>query len=337
MKTQFLKLAKALRLVLAASTMVGLVAACGGRGITDDEQAAVKEKNNKLEGDYKQVVGTYVGEVKTSSAGSALKSEVSLYINFVQDGVDQNGQPKLRPVLKGRFRLLEVVGELDYQYMDVDYKSDSGETVMILAKGSATRCVVGPQDPEFSMRGSLLGDHLTVKITRGGGVWGYLEAARVNQEATVDPEQARKQLAAAYEKLAGTYNGDGSGRVQVAPGRSDRQDFIAQFLVRKVESATVGVDGTSLYCPSLSVVMKTRKIFDGMTEITLKTVYNSATGVLSMRELADSGRTAPGVGLWSITGLLNDQGMDVMMTDRIGLVGRFKGSTKNPEPVWPKE
>lgn len=331
-----------------AMTLAGLVlaltACSGGVGSGEDVRAQQQKDAKALEDLYSSVQGKWEGVVSNPSIGlQPFKAELKLYVNYVQDGTNPDGSPKLRPALRGRFQPVDFIAETDTTTLVGDYDRNgriilTGQTAVSTgvsggsSSGSASSGAAsgGSVDVQvFSIRGSSSGGRLNLELTRQGGVWGYFEATRVSSDASAplagDAAEYRDRFLRIYGPIEGTY----LGTMKSVNGN----DYQVQISIVIVEQPTGG--GGSR--PSITAIYKRLPSGGGELEWPMQISYNMQTGEIIMRESAGAtpgsgGSTVPGGMILSVSGYLKTvagkKTLDVIVRNKSRVLGNLEAVRK---------
>lgn len=283
--------------LLAIVIMLG---GCGS-GVFPDKNDRNKEieTRQKLVALYESLKGRYSGEVQTTDRKYPQKAEIALFPSEVKDGTDTDGNPKMRPVLKGRFRLLEYVGSFDDVVMDVTYYKETGEIVMSSSSGSAlpgTKALEDgtPEKNSLSVKGTISGDVMNVRVTSDWGDMGILQATRTSKIVEFDDDaelDRRARLIEIISQLVGTYRG------RLVPDHGD----VREFELRLYRLETTGGYST------LQARLIDINLTPGLLDYVLAINYFPRPKILTMRNISSPGGTVPGAGTMSFTGEFSNQ------------------------------
>jgi hypothetical protein len=306
------------KLAIVMTAMVWLAGCAGGGGMVDDQKAQQRRDSEKLQAQYDSVRGTYEGTISNPATGlRPTPARLSLYIQYVQDGVNTDGTPKVRPTLRGRFRLIDAVSETDMLTLIGDFDGVSGEMTLTTASGTQAAGAAASGDANMlELRGGAAAGATTLTVTRRGGVWGTFNGTRTSTEASApaagEEAEQRERILAVYNKIAGTYTG-----VVNARGGERYEVEITLIIVER--------SGTTL--PGLAGQYRRTDFMTGIGEKILSVEYNSLTGEIFMRDAGGSKPGAPeGGNLFSISGTVINKVMKVELSDRRGKIGAFVAS-----------
>lgn len=302
----------------AAVMGVALVGCADGVDFTDSR--AVQARDAKaLEDLYTGVQGTWEGTVSNPATGlKPFHGELKLYVIYVQDGVNADGSPKLRPTLRGRFRPRDFDTETDAMELGGDFDR-TGRLLLV-----AQRSLVGGAAAEVRtlvVRGSIESGVATLELTRQGGVWGVLQARRTSSDASAPAtgleRELRERALRRYRAIEGSY----VGVVKTVDGN----DYRVEIVVTVVERPGV-------IAPAVRAQYKRLDAPPGTLEWSMSVFYDSQTREIFMREDQSTGSTVPGGMLLSITGVVTDVALDrvidATITGRSGVIGTVSAVRK---------
>lgn len=314
MKTSSFKfLTGAVALVIAGFTLVG----CADGADFTDTRAVQARDAKALEDLYSGVQGTWEGTVSNAATGlKPFQGELKLYVIYVQDGVNADGSPKLRPTLRGRFQPRDFDTETDAMELGGDF--DRTGRLLLVAQKSL---IAGGDVRTLVVRGSIQSGVATLELTRQGGVWGVLEARRTSSDASAPAtgleRELRERALRRYREIEGSY----TGIVKTADGN----DYRVEIVITVVERP-----GT--VAPAVRAQYKRLDAPPGTLEWSMSVFYDSQTREVVMREDQTVGSTVPGGMLLSITGYVNDVAtdrvLDATITGRSGVIGTIRALRK---------
>lgn len=323
MKTSALKiLTGVLGLVMSSSVLVG----CADGADFTDARAIQARDAKALEDLYSGVQGTWEGTVSNPATGlKAFHGELKLYVIYVQDGVNADGSPKLRPTLRGRFRPRDFDTETDMMELGGDFDR-TGRLLLValkplMAAGSKDEPVVDGGVRTLVVRGTIQSGVATLELTRQGGVWGVFEARRTSSDASAPAtgleREIRERALRRYLEIEGTY----SGIVKTTDGNDYR-----------IEIVVTVVERPGLVAPAVRAQYKRLDAPPGTLEWSMVVSYDSQTREVMMREDQSVGSTVPGGMLLSITGyvsdVVSDRVIDATITGRSGVIGTVRAVRK---------
>jgi hypothetical protein len=307
-----------LGLVFGALVLPLALTACGSGSTTsgDDVRAQQARDFERLSLDYERVSGDYEGDLAFSESGQPPQAaRLSVYKVFINDGVNPDGTTRVRPTLRARFYLTNIITtETDDLILSGDYNPVSG--LLVLTSNSASGAASGPF---LSLEGQAGRDAVDVKIARRGGQWGRFQGRLANRESTstaggsVAEERARRLRI--FEQVQGLYVGELRSSGQAGLFRCvDLNLYVAE---------QVSAQG------SVPILMAqfyfTRGARDRIGGRSMSVDWNSQTGEIAMREIAEPGRSSPpGSQVLSIQGRLQAgaSGLDVRLVSSRGELGR---------------
>jgi hypothetical protein len=309
------KLSMTLVTVLFAA--LGLAGCADGSDTGGDARAIQARDAKALEDQYLSVQGKWEGTVSNPASGlQAFAGELTLYVFYVQDGVNPDLSTKLRPTLRGRFQPRDFVAETDGMQLEGDFDR-SGRLVM-----AATKSLVGGDTKPLAIRGVMSRGDAALEISRQGGVWGVFKAVRTSSDASApvagERAELRGRVLKVYRQVEGRYFG-------VLKARNGN-DY-------NIEIALVVFERPGMAQPVLLAQYKRLDAPAGTLEWSLDVEYNSQNGEIFMRENAASGGSSvPGGRLLSVTGVFkNVQGvksLDVVVSDRSSELGTVEAIRK---------
>ncbi len=282
----------------------GSIGCSGGGQSASDALRTQQAKDSKvLEDLYAGVQGHWEGVVSNPGIGlQPFRAEFNLYTYYVSDGTNPDGSPRVRPALRGRFRPMDFVSETDLITLTGDFDRN-GRLIMtgqISSMGSTGGSSGGTSmDVKIlSLRGSVIGGQMNIEVTREGGVWGYLEAARTSTDASAPVAGEATEYRDRFLRVYGPYEGTYVGKMKSANGN----DYGVQIAVVIVERPLAS--GGSR--PTLMALYRRSDIPVGAgIEWSLDVDYNLQTGDVVMRESSlNPPSTIPGAWVMSISGKL---------------------------------
>ncbi|MGE0631310.1 MAG: hypothetical protein AB7O96_02805 [Pseudobdellovibrionaceae bacterium] len=210
MQTKFIKTFYA---ALASLLTFGFL----GCGVGLDDQKGpnpeLAQQNQALMQSYKSIEGVYSVSVENKGSGlSAFPANLVLYADTIkEEGIDDDGQPKARVVLRGRLVRSDIVGESDnlvligtYNRMsgDLDLKPDNTQKRISCDAGARVY---------IEVKGRVSGRSFQGQITREGRTWafatGNLESRDVVAQAQKDEQEDFNRIREMYLPVVGTYEG----------------------------------------------------------------------------------------------------------------------------------
>lgn len=299
--------------VLAA----GLVGCADGSDSGGDARSIQARDAKALEDQYLSVQGKWEGLVSNPASGlKPFQGELTLYVFYVQDGVNPDFSAKLRPTLRGRFQPKDFVAETDGMQLEGDFDR-SGRLVM-----AASKSLVGGEVKPLALRGVISRGDASIEISRQGGVWGVFKAARTSTDASAPAAGERAELRERFLKVYRQVEGRYFGVLKTRDGN----DY-------NVEIALVVFERPGMAQPALLAQYKRLDAPPGTLEWSLDVDYNSQTGEVFMRENAASGgSTVPGGRLLSVAGhfktIQGVKSLDVVISDRSSVLGTVEAVRK---------
>jgi hypothetical protein len=186
-------------LFLGITTALLLACSFGGSG-TSSNKAEIEDRERFLQ-QYSAVFGVYEG---TISNNPNQKVQVSIYYVDVPNGERQDGQQRMKPVAKARFRWLD--SKLDDVMLDAQYIAETADIRMTNQASTP-----GGDTSAFVISGKVSGETITGVVTRNGGALGIITLHLVNRDSTAPPEgdarERNRRLRKLYQPLVGNYTG----------------------------------------------------------------------------------------------------------------------------------
>lgn len=270
----------------------------GGASAGEDARAQQAKDSATLQSLYSSVTGVWDGTVTNAGTGlPPFTGQLKLYMNYIADGSNPDGSPKLRPVLRGRFQPNEFIAETDTVTLTGDYDR-SGRIVLTGSTTASTSVSSGVTDTRiFSLVGSVTSAGMQLQLTRQGGVWGYFQGTRSATDASApiggEALEYRERFLRIYGPLEGRY----FGTMKSVNGNDYRVEIAMVIIENGGSSPTLAAQYKRLDAPA------------GALEWNLVVVYDSQTEEIFMREsAATGGSTVPGGMILSVTGTLGTQG-----------------------------
>lgn len=314
---------------LGAFILLATTVACtGGDALVDDQKELQKRDNLKLQKQYESVSGTYEGVLQTrGTPRREVEAEISVYIVHVQDGVNSDGSPKVRPSLRGRLQLIGAVSETDSLILNGDYDARTGQLTLVSAAGGGApsggaQGGVGSSGATnmLSISGYVVGDDVNLEVVRSGGVWGHYVGKRVSRDTSApgsgESSDRRERLISVYKKVVGLYAG-----VLTTPSGERQPAELSLFIIERA-------DASGALMPALSARYRRSDFPPDMGEFALNVDFDSVTGEVFMRESQQGGPGQPAGMIFSGRGTLQNRTLDMMFSDRRGVVGRFQAMAK---------
>lgn len=176
-------------LVTVLFVALGLAGCADGSDTGGDARSIQARDAKALEDQYLAVQGKWEGTVSNPASGlQAFPGELTLYVFYVQDGVNPDLSTILRPTLRGRFQPRDFVAETDGMQLEGDFDR-SGRLVM-----AATKSLIGGDTKPLAIRGVISRGDASLEISRQGGVWGVFKATRTSSDASAPVAGERAEL-----------------------------------------------------------------------------------------------------------------------------------------------
>jgi hypothetical protein len=309
-----------------------LILGCQASGPSDDSRSQQIRDFDRLEAAYAPLKGVYEG--KMSFPGTSLApqpGQLVMYISYSQDGVNPDGTPKLRPSIRARFQLKQVVTETDLLAMVGDFNRLNGRLVMTSAGTTADASGSSSGSVFINAEGKWESDSVSIDLSRRNGLWGHFEAKLTSREV-VSIEQTRDfgKLEASYLPLKGIYEGK-----MVFPGTS----LAAQpgQLVMYISYSQDGVnpDGTPRLRPSIRARFQMNEVITETDLLTMVGDFNLLDGRLVLTSLGTTAETGGTSGSASIfitgAGSWKSESVSLDLSRRNGLWGRFEAKLTSRE------
>lgn len=296
---------------------IGLTGCADGSDTSSDARSIQARDAKALEDQYLSVQGKWEGTVTNPASGlQAFPGELTLYVFYVQDGVNPDFSAKLRPTLRGRFQPRDFVAETDVMQLEGDFDR-TGRLVM-----AATKSLVGGDTKPLALRGVISRGDASLEISRQGGVWGVFKATRTSTDASAPVAGEAVELRDRYLKVYRQIEGRYFGVLKTRNGN----DY-------NVEVAIVVFERPGFVLPTLLAQYKRLDAPPGTLEWSLEVDYISQTGDVFMRESTASGGSAvPGGRLLSVTGKFKTvqgvKAIDLVVSDRSSVVGTVEAIRK---------
>jgi hypothetical protein len=302
--------------IVSAFAGFALSGCSGGASAGEDARAQQANDAAKLQALYAGVTGIWDGSVTNAGTGlTPFNGQLKLYMNFVAEGTNPDGSPKLRPVLRGRFQPNDFIAETDTMTLTGDFDR-SGRLILT---GSAVTSTSGTTDTRiFSLVGSVTASGMNLQLTRQGGVWGYFQASRTALDASAPVGGEALEYRERFLRIYGPLEGRYFGTMKSVNGNDYR-----------VEIALVIIEGGGGAYPTLAAQYKRLDAPAGTLEWNLNVSYDSQTSEIFMRENASTGgSTVPGGGILSVTGTLQNRAgqkvMNVLVRNKSAVLGTLE-------------
>ncbi|CAN5719791.1 hypothetical protein BH10BDE1_BH10BDE1_04190 [soil metagenome] len=299
----------------------------GGASAGEDARAQQAKDAATLQSLYSSVTGVWDGTVTNAGTGlPPFTGQLKLYMNYIADGSNPDGSPKLRPVLRGRFQPNEFIAETDTVTLTGDYDRSgrivlTGSTMASSMAGatSGTGSVSsGVSDARiFSLVGSVTSAGMQLQLTRQGGVWGYFQGTRSATDASAPIGGEALEMRERFLRIYGPLEGRYFGTMKSVNGN----DYKVEIAIVIIENG-----GSS---PTLAAQYKRLDAPAGALEWNMVVAYDSQTEEVFMRESAASGGSSvPGGMILSVTGTLGTQGgkktLNVTVRNKTAVLGTLE-------------
>ncbi|MCB0368942.1 MAG: hypothetical protein KDD45_05680, partial [Bdellovibrionales bacterium] len=202
----------------------GLIIAACSFDKNDPSEDRVKQREEdraKLVQQYEPLQGKYVGKLEffDRPQDQAVDVELSLIIEEENAGVDADGLPIIRPILKGYFKRaddlnLGLVFKANYNsYIDPNSQNLilTDPTVIGETSSSSAQGKTGNQDIT-SIRSKFISGAITGVVLSGGGTIGNLDLKFLDKSTEASSlgvqSDINEKILKLYRKVEGTYEGD---------------------------------------------------------------------------------------------------------------------------------
>jgi hypothetical protein len=195
-----------LSVLVAASFIQSACAFNGDDSRNSDEARVYKENREDLLQKFSALTGIYEGEISTNKAvsnkpgsykPSSIPAQLAFYTEDVPTGKDSNGEFKILPVLKLRYRQLNSALQ-DY-VLDARFLPASGEITAASSDGG------------ISIRGFLNADSITGDIFRSQGKLGNFKVSLTTRDVQSGLSNSSSdyysRVTEYYKHLLGRYEG----------------------------------------------------------------------------------------------------------------------------------
>ncbi len=172
------------------------------------------QNNQKVKDNNSLVRGTYKGQIKPFAGGANIPVEIGFFEVLVTLGSNNEGENKIIPVLKARFRRLDTFQR--YQIMDAKFFKENGTLLLSSRSTSSPGNSANPSSNSeflgegYSFDGVLQNGVFSAQASVRTGNLGVLEALLVNADVIAAPKgesnEFNQQLKEKMEKVAGEYN-----------------------------------------------------------------------------------------------------------------------------------
>ncbi len=306
------------KVICTLGLLTVVLSGCADGSDSGGDARSIQARDAKaLEDQYLSVQGKWEGTVTNAASGlQAFSGELSLYVFYVQDGVNPDLSAKLRPTLRGRFQPRDFVAETDGMQLEGDFDR-SGRLVM-----AASKSLVGGDVKPLAIRGVISRGGASLEISRQGGVWGVFNATRTSSDASAPIAGERAELRDRYLKVYRQVEGRYFGVLKTRNG----DDY-------NIEIALVVFERPGMAMPALLAQYRHIDAPAGTMEWSLDVDYNSQTGEVFMRESAVvGGSPVPGRRLLSVTGQFKTiqgvKSLDATVSDRSSVLGTVEAIRK---------
>ncbi len=138
------------------------------------------DANAKLTAVYNEIEGTYEGNLVDSPTGeSDVPVSLKLFLVFEPIGVNEDGETKLVPALKGEYQRLDIEDvRAHYFISSVRFYKESGQIVLLSPED---RTSGRPGGGYLSITGTLIGDVLNGTLKDHRGLQGRLILEKILQ------------------------------------------------------------------------------------------------------------------------------------------------------------
>ncbi|MEI7973908.1 MAG: hypothetical protein WCH11_06030, partial [Bdellovibrio sp.] len=172
-------------------------------------------EREKLRNSFVNIEGLYQGEIVTPR-DQRIPVEIGLFQVSEIVGKSPRGDTKMLPVLKARFRRLDLVSR--YSVADASFVSETGELSTSLFRGapatngSSNSSSVGSNLDPFSTQGYVVNGVYTAVVTTSAGTLGTLRAQwtdrLVEAPATGEANEFNQFLRKKLQQISGVYTGE---------------------------------------------------------------------------------------------------------------------------------
>lgn len=320
---------------LFSTALILFLSACAPSGGTDSDKNSQYQKDvQKLNDNYSQVVGTYDGSMEilgSSATGDRestdkLKSfplQLGIYTELASTGKDSNGQEQILPVLKIRYRQMDIV-RAD-EILSGRFVSETGELTATSATASKDGSNSSAAKISTSIKAQLSGNRLTGEVVRGSGKLGKFDITLTSKNV-LSQADANGELYDRLVKFNRSLQGIYEGKVTAPAGQ---KSFPAKIQITAFETATDG------YINSTLQGYYTRPDFTAdptAGERYLKLEYRFDTDPAQLVMTSSGGTTSvPNAFFMSISGYITNGTFEGEVYDRRGYVGHMVVTKKaNP-------
>ncbi len=221
------------------------------------------QDREKLQSAFSKVEGLYKGTIETPS-GVSVPVEVGFFQVLESVGKSPRGDTKMMPVLKARFRRLDMASR--YSVSAAAYVQETSElTTSLFENGGPNSSASSSGLDLFSTQGTLSNGVYTAKVTTSSGFLGTLKVSFTSPHVDANPagesNEYNQFLREQLEKIAGTYRGtisNGSITLQVEVKvdvlevtRGNGSEPIHVVTIREQAGTSFGGLATGVYRPEL--------------------------------------------------------------------------------------
>ena len=299
-----------------------LLSACAFNGNdtnNSDEARVYKDGRDELIQKFSQVTGVYEGTIATTKGNSrkpgtykpsSLPIQLAFFTEDVATGRDSNGETKILPALRMRYRQLDAVRD------DI-----STEARFLAASGELT---AASTDGSISVRGIFKGQSIEGEVFRSAGKVGNFTVKLVSKDVgagfTNDESQYYDRVNAQYKDLIGSFKGKITPVVGGYKGPLNGKPYDAELKVELVPSVVDGSAGFKLqatfYRPQLDPALNGPRRLDVGYEPEFDPPLLIMTG-------NGSTATIPDAHLIEIFGTLENGLYTAEITNRLGSMGKM--------------
>lgn len=234
-----------LRILLLLIFSTPFLISCGGGGTDDSSQKQNQEDNERRKAAYNRIKGVYTGYLnpRTADHEFPLAIELVLYTyDTIEATPDPNGDPVIRTVLLGQFRVVNSIGEIDDINLATAYDTKTGNITLNTSQLKTQSCPMGPDDV-ISIQGSLLNREFNGSIRRSGSTWGLLKLKQSDETVGEPILDQKERLERFLTPLVGEYNGPFTST-------NNHESFPVKIEFR-IEYVKQDFGSDFIYCPDL--------------------------------------------------------------------------------------
>jgi hypothetical protein len=299
-----------------------LLSACAFNGNdtnNSDEARVYKDNRDELIQKFSQVTGVYEGTISTNKANSSkpgnykpvsIPVQMAFFTEDVATGKDSNGESKILPALKLRYRQLDAVSKDNI--IETRYLSASGELTAASTDGSV------------SVRGIFKGQTIEGEVFRSSGKLGNFSVRLVTKDVdsgfTSDQGEYYDRVLSQYKELLGSYKGRITPVLGGYKGPNNGKPYDAELKVELVPAVVNGSAGFKLqatfFRPQLDPSLIGPRRLDVIYEIEFEPALLVMTG-------NGSTPTVPDAHLIEIAGTLENGVYTAEITNRLGSMGKM--------------